>query len=179
MKSIALPKRQFIILATRSRACFIPTIEHSFKPESLLTVYTPPLRQTYDILPSQIPERMASSDFSTSSNSSNSSSNYASASAPLPSPSSSQPAHYFPSQPSLHNRNRSLNPTGQTQPQAPTSQTQPYSQQHVQQPQQHASQAYAHEPHGGGQAQEGCLIAEAAKRAQVQIAMRDMAELSL
>jgi len=100
-------------------------------------------------------------------------SNYASTSAPLPSPSASQtPAsQYFPQQ-----RHRSSTTISQTHAQAPTSQ--PQSQQQIHQTQQ-GPQQYGHDPYAAGKEKNFCLIAEAAKRAQMAVLMRDMGEVAL
>ncbi|KAL2038163.1 hypothetical protein N7G274_009111 [Stereocaulon virgatum] len=117
---------------------------------------------------------MAPSNYSSASSSDFS--NYSSSSAPLPSPSSSQPAQYFPSQPNLHRHRTSISVP---QSQAPTSQPQSQSQEQLQQSQQQATQQYGHEPYGGANQTGFCLIAEAAKRAQMEVTMRDMGDLSL
>ncbi|CAO1597761.1 hypothetical protein XANCAGTX0491_001558 [Xanthoria calcicola] len=91
---------------------------------------------------------------------SRSQSSAASSSAPLPSPSANQPAQYFLQQAQSRN------------PPPPTSQAQPSSSQ----------QAPGH-VHGAQDSsiakQDFCLIAEAAKRAQMAVLMRDLGEVSL
>ncbi|KAI4221945.1 MAG: hypothetical protein L6R36_006524 [Xanthoria steineri] len=91
---------------------------------------------------------------------SRSQSSAASSSAPLPSPSANQPAQYFLQQAQSRN------------PPPPTSQAQPSSSQqapgHVQGAQDSSIAK-----------QDFCLIAEAAKRAQMAVLMRDLGEVSL
>lgn len=99
---------------------------------------------------------------------------YASTSAPLPSPSANekQSGQYFPSQ----QRQRASSSIPQTQAQAPTSQPQ-------QQPQkfqlQQNPQQYAQDPYATGKEKDFCMVAEAAKRAQMAVLMRDMGEVGL
>ena len=105
--------------------------------------------------------------------STNTSGTSSSSSAPLPSPSASQPSQYFPS----HSQNRRRTSTSLPQSQAPTSQSKPQSQQQFQQ-QPGQAQQYGHDP-SQGKSKDFCVVAEAAKRAQVACLMRDMGEVAL
>jgi len=109
----------------------------------------------------------------TDSNYSAAAANYSTSSAPLPSPSSSQPSNnYF----STH-RHRSSTSIPQTHTQGPT--REPQSQQPFAPSQQAQGQQYGHVPYATGKEEDFCLIAEAAKRAQMAVLMRDMGEVAL
>ncbi|MCJ1272306.1 hypothetical protein MMC21_000092 [Puttea exsequens] len=108
-------------------------------------------------------------------------SSYSSTSAPLPSPSTSQPSqNYFPSHYLSQHRRRSSTSIPQTSKQAPTSQPQTQGQQQfAQQQQQQALQRCGQGPLSNGKEKDFCLVAEAAKRAQMAVLMRDMGEVAL
>ncbi|KAM0805667.1 hypothetical protein BDR22DRAFT_297086 [Usnea florida] len=108
--------------------------------------------------------------------SSNTSGTYFS-SAPSTSPSANQPSQYFPPYPQHRHQTSASLP--QSQP--ATSQSQPQSQlQSQQQSQQQSGQAQqcGNDP-SQSKSKDFCVIAEAAKRAQMACLMRDMGEVAL
>jgi hypothetical protein len=110
----------------------------------------------------------------TDANYSAASANFSTSSAPLPSPSSTQPSNsYFTA-----HRHRSSSLLPQSHTQGPTSQPQPQ-QLFAQSQQTTQGQQYGHPPYPTGNEKGFCLVAEAAKRAQMAVLMRDMGEVAL